>query len=234
MHKIFLESEFINGNEIKIADDNFKHIKALRKKVGDEIIICDGEMNDYFCTVRQISKDEALLNINQIKKSDTEPAKKIYLFQALPKSDKFELIIQKAVELGVYKIIPVICEYCDVKNVPSENKFVRWQKISKSASEQSGRGIVPEISQALDFKSAVSFSNNIDLNFIAHEKSDSSIKNYFAACNSIGVFIGPEGGFSEKEIEHATKNNINAVSLGKRILRTETAAIFVLSLISIF
>ncbi len=237
MHKIFLDSQFIFDNQIKISGDDFNHVKALRKKVGDQIIICDGNLNDYFCSVNQISKDKVLLDINHIQKSDTEIAQKIFLFQALPKADKFEVIVQKAVELGVYKIVPVICEHCDVKNAPSDNKFARWQKISKSAAEQSGRGIIPKISQAMNFTDAISFvqNNSLDFNIIAHEKSNLAIKNltsFIPSANSVGIFIGPEGGFSQNEIDLASQNNINAVSLGKRILRTETASLFLLSLIA--
>lgn len=237
MHKIFLDPNFISDCQIKIVGEDFNHIKALRKKVGDQIIICDGNLNDYFCSVCQISKNEALLNVTQIQKSNTEPTKKIYLFQAMPKADKFEIIIQKAVELGVYKIVPIICEHCDVKNPPSDNKFARWQKISKSAAEQSGRGIIPQISQAMDFTDAIDFvqNNSLDFNIIAHEKASLPIKNLrdrLPSANSIGIFVGPEGGFSQNEIDFASQNNINAVSLGKRILRTETASLFLLSLIT--
>lgn len=229
MHKIFLNTDCIFDDTIEILGDEFKHIKALRLRANDEIIVCDGQMNDYFCLVKNIYKDKAMLSIKKISKSNTELTKNIFLFQALTKADKFEFVIQKSVELGVNKIIPIICDYCDVKNNPGENKLARWHKISKSAAEQSGRGIIPKILEPMDFKSAVSFSNNIDLNFIAHEKSNCSIKNYSFNSDSIGIFVGPEGGFSENEIEFAASSNIKAVSLGKRILRTETAALFILS-----
>lgn len=229
MHKIFLNTDCIFDDTIEILDDEFKHVKALRLRANDEIIVCDGQMNDYFCLVKNIYKDKAMLSIKKISKSNTELTKNIFLFQALTKADKFEFVIQKSVELGVNKIIPIICDYCDVKNNPGENKLARWHKISKSAAEQSGRGIIPKILEPMDFKSAVSFLNNIDLNFIAHEKSNCSIKNYSFNSDSIGIFVGPEGGFSESEIEFAASGNIKAVSLGKRILRTETAALFILS-----
>ena len=164
----------------------------------------------------------------------SEPPKKIFLFQSLPKGDKFETIIQKAVELGANKIIPVISEFCDVKKIPSENKLSRWKKILLSASEQSGRGIVPEILKPLDFLAAISFAQNLDCVLFAHEKSNLSLKavSINENENNIGIFVGPEGGFSDAEVEMAIKKDMKIISLGKRILRTETAGQFILSVIS--
>lgn len=231
MHKLFLDDKFISGSQIEICDETFRHVKALRLNIGDEIIIGDKNLNDYYCTVKEISKNSAILFVNEIKKSQNESPKKIVLFQALTKADKFEFVIQKSVELGVNKIIPIVCDYCDKKNSPTINKLMRWRKISQSAAEQSGRGIIPEILEAIDFKNAVTISKNLQTNFIAHEKSNFSIKNCQLNKDSIGIFIGPEGGFSESEINFALNNNIISVSLGKRILRTETAALFILSLL---
>lgn len=231
LHKLFLEDDFYCSSTIQIYGDSFKHIKALRLVKGDKIIVCDGRMNDYFCSIQNIYNDRAILSVNEVKESQTEPNKKVFLFQALPKADKFEFVVQKAVELGVNKIIPVISEHCDIKNPPGINKLIRWRKISKSAAEQSGRGIIPEITEPMNFEMAVVFSKNLDMNIIAHEKSNCSIKKFSFKKDSIGIFIGPEGGFSQSEIEFADLNKINLISLGKRILRAETASLFLLSLI---
>ena len=235
MHKIFIQQKILAG-KIKITGEDFKHIKALRLNPKDKIIICDGNQKDYFCEIKNIDHESAILFINNIQNSQTEPPKKIILFQAIPKSDKFEFIIQKSIELGVNKIIPVITDFCDIKKNPSENKFLRWKKIAKSAAEQSGRGIIPEISNTINFSQAVLTAKNFDLNIIAHEKTNISIKKILSQDlnqkNSIGIFIGPEGGFSDQEIILAEKNNLQPVSLGKRILRTETAALFILSVIT--
>ena len=235
MHKIFIQEKILAG-KIKITGENFKHIKALRLNPKDKIIICDGNQKDYFCEIKNIDHESAILFINNIQNSQTEPPKKIILFQAIPKSDKFEFIIQKSIELGVNKIIPVITDFCDIKKNPSENKFLRWKKIAKSAAEQSGRGIIPEISNTINFSQAVLTAKNFDLNIIAHEKTNISIKKILSQDlnqkNPIGIFIGPEGGFSNQEIILAEKNNLQPVSLGKRILRTETAALFILSVIT--
>ena len=235
MHKIFIQQKILAG-KIKITGEDFKHIKALRLNPKDKIIVCDGNQKDYFCEIKNIDHESAILFINNIQNSQTEPPKKIILFQAIPKSDKFEFIIQKSIELGVNKIIPVITDFCDIKKNPSENKFLRWKKIAKSAAEQSGRGIIPEISNTINFSQAVLTAKNFDLNIIAHEKTNISIKKILSQDlnqkNSIGIFIGPEGGFSNQEIILAEKNNLQPVSLGKRILRTETAALFILSVIT--
>ena len=235
MHKIFIQQKILAG-KIKITGEDFKHIKALRLNPKDKIIICDGNQKDYFCEIKNIDHESAILFINNIQNSQTEPPKKIILFQAIPKSDKFEFIIQKSIELGVNKIIPVITDFCDIKKNPSENKFLRWKKIAKSAAEQSGRGIIPEISNTINFSQAVLTAKNFDLNIIAHEKTNISIKKILSQDlnqkNSIGIFIGPEGGFSDQEIILAEKNNLQPISLGKRILRTETASLFILSIIT--
>ena len=235
MHKIFIQEKILAG-KIKITGENFKHIKALRLNPKDKIIICDGNQKDYFCEIKNIDHESAILLINNIQNSQTEPPKKIILFQAIPKSDKFEFIIQKSIELGVNKIIPVITDFCDIKKNPSENKFLRWKKIAKSAAEQSGRGIIPEISNTINFSQAVLTAKNFDLNIIAHEKANIPIKKILSQDlnqkNSIGIFIGPEGGFSDQEIILAEKNNLQPISLGKRILRTETASLFILSIIT--
>lgn len=235
MHKIFIQQKILAG-KIKITGEDFKHIKALRLNPKDKIIVCDGNQKDYFCEIKNIDHESAILFINNIQNSQTEPPKKIILFQAIPKSDKFELIIQKSIELGVNKIIPVITDFCDIKKNPSENKFLRWKKIAKSAAEQSGRGIIPEISNTINFSQAVLTAKNFDLNIIAHEKANIPIKKILSQDlnqkNSIGIFIGPEGGFSNQEIILAEKNNLQPISLGKRILRTETASLFILSIIT--
>lgn len=234
LHKIFVTQK-ISGTEIIIANEEFKHIKALRLNLHDKIVICNGKQKDYFCEIKTINDNNAVLSINYVQDAQTEPIKKIILFQALPKSDKFELVIQKATELGVNNIFPVITDNCDIKKNPSDNKILRWKKIAKSAAEQSGRGIIPEISNIINFEQAIISSKNFDLNLIAHEKSDISIKKFldhdFKNKYSIGIFIGPEGGFSKQEVLLAQKNNIHPISLGKRILRTETASIFILSAI---
>lgn len=235
MHKIFIQQKILT-EKIKITGENLKHIKALRLNPKDKIIICDGNQKDYFCEIKNIDHESAILFINNIQNSQTEPLKRIILFQAIPKSDKFEFIIQKSIELGVNKIIPVITDFCDIKKNPSENKFLRWKKIAKSAAEQSGRGIIPEISSTISFSQSILTAKNFDLNIIAHEKTNISIKKILSQDlnqkNSIGIFIGPEGGFSDQEIILAEKNNLQPISLGKRILRTETAALFILSVIT--
>lgn len=249
MPKYFVDAENIIDNEICITDDTVGHIiKVLRKKIGDEIILCDGLSNDYFCTITDISKTKVTAKINETK-IVSEPKIKITLFQGLPKSDKIEYIIQKTVELGVYSIVPVLTQNIAVKIDKSDNKaekkILRYQKQSLSAAEQSGRGIIPLIGNYTSFSQAINIMKDFDFSMVLYESElDNSIRNVISNMKNkfeitktslkelhIGVLIGPEGGFSKEEINICKENNISSVSLGKRILRTETAGIVAISIL---
>ena len=203
----------------------------------DEIVICDGHSNDYYCIINDI--EDCCVNTRIVTKtqSETELKTKIYLFQALPKQSKMELIVQKAVELGVYEVIPVITERSIIKidNKNSTKKLARWNKVAESAAKQSKRGIIPKVNNIMKFEDAIEYSKQMDMTIFPYEnakniKESRELINKLS-CNKIGVFIGPEGGFSLTEIEKAKSSEADIITLGRRILRTETAGLAILSLL---
>lgn len=235
MTRFFVTTEDISDNLINIYGDDANHIKnVLRLHEDDIITVCDTNSIEYECKIEDIGKHSVIAKIISKGESITEPSTKITLFQSLPKSDKIELIIQKCVELGVYKIIPVVSSRTIVKlNSNTNKKIERWNKISEAAAKQSRRGIIPLIDNIMDFKTAVEYSKNYDLSFMPYEleeknKLKSVLKDFKG--NSMAVFIGPEGGFSIEEVELAKLYNIQTITLGKRILRTETAGLMVMSI----
>lgn len=239
MHRFYVEQDQINGDSISIKGSDVNHIKnVLRMKQGDEIVICNGQGKDCYCIINKVSEQEVIAKINLIKDTGTELKSRITLFQGIPKKDKFELIIQKAVELGVYEIVPVMTSRVVVKledKKKEEKKLERWQAIAEEAAKQSGRGIIPAIKPVSSFFDAVKASKQMDLALIPYEKAENmqntrDILSKAAEHSSIGIFIGPEGGFDEEEIRLASENNIKPITLGKRILRTETAGLASLSM----
>lgn len=230
MPKFFVDKNNIGEKNIEITGDDAKHISTvLRAKVDDEIIICDGYGTDYLCRLIGINKKQILAKIIKKYENNNEPDLKITLYQGLPKGDKMDLVIQKCIEIGVDRIIPVITDNTVVKiGEKAEKKYIRWNKIAESAAKQCGRGKIPRVDKILYFKDAVMSSKTLDNAIIPYEnEKKTSIKEFVKSFNgkSLGVFIGPEGGFSENEINLCRENNISSVSLGKRILRTETAGL---------
>ena len=229
MPKFFVSKQQI-ANQITILDEDAKHIKTvLRAKPGEEMTVCDGEGTDYFCKINAVAEKEILLDILEKKPCQTEPAVKITLFQGLPKADKMDMIIQKCVELGIDSIVPVVTERTIVKLDKKEPKKIqRWQKIAESAAKQSGRGKIPCIENVLSFSQAIEESKKLCSAVIPYEKElQRGIKEFVKSFSgdTLGIFIGPEGGFSLEEIQQAQKEGILPITLGKTILRTETAAI---------
>lgn len=204
--------------------------RVLRVRVGDEIILCDGMATDYFCVVESL--EPLNLKVVRNQKSDTEPDKKITLYQAIPKNDKMEWIVQKAVELGVHKVVPVISEH----SVKRALNLPRLRKISKAAAEQSMRGIIPVVGEPMPWQQALqealqetSQESSKDGGFMiaAHEKAKRPLPTNLP--EKAGLWIGPEGGFSDMEIAAMEKAKFEIIGLGPRILRTETAAIAALA-----
>lgn len=217
-----------------ITGEDAVHIgRSLRMKTGEELTVCcDGE--DFFCEIEKITPDEVFLKVLSSEASKSEPEVSVTLFQALPKGDKMELIIQKAVELGAVKIVPVLTERCisrpDKKSF--EKKLERFNKISESASKQSGRGIIPQVTELMTFEKAVEEMKKLDFSIICYEKGGVNLRNVGLKNGStIGVFVGSEGGFEEKEAEYCRQNGITVVGLGQRILRCETAPLATISII---
>lgn len=239
MPRFFVDKNNITDSNIKITGNDINHIKnVLRMKEGGELSVCDGEGRDYTCEISSLDRDEIILDIRESSLSEAELSQKLYLFQGLPKSDKMELIIQKAVELGVFEIIPVQTMRAIVKiDAKKEDKKIsRWQQISEAAAKQSGRGIIPKIRTPMSLKDALSYAEELDASIIPYEKAKGMdetkrIINSLKEKGSVGTFIGPEGGFDESEIELALSKNTLPVTLGKRILRTETAGLTILSIL---
>lgn len=229
----FFASETQKQNNGYIIDGNdYNHIKnVLRMEAGDTCLVsCMGQSD--LCRIEGFFDDAVVLEIVEENYMDTELPVKIYLFQGLPKSDKMEYIIQKCVELGVFFIIPVQMNHCVVKldDKKAKQKQTRWQAICESAAKQSKRNIIPEILDVCSFDKALEFAKTLDLNLVPYENKEGMAATIEALSGlikfkSVGVFIGPEGGFDKKEIEKALEIGAKTISLGKRILRTETAAV---------
>ena len=239
MPRFYVESSQISDNEIRITGSDVNHIKnVLRMKQGEEIIICNGQGKDCYCIISRVSEHEILANIESVQETGTELSAKITLFQGLPKQEKMEWIIQKAVELGVTEIVPVMTRRVIVKlddKKKEEKKLERWQAIAEGASKQSGRGIIPKIRPVMNYQEAVREAGKLELNLIPYENAKGmdftrEIMNGLKGHKTIGLFIGPEGGFEVSEIEHAIENKIQPITLGRRILRTETAGLTALSM----
>lgn len=235
MSRFFIPKANISEDKITITGEDVVHIlKVLRLKKSDILTCCDGKGNDYQAEISEISKDNLICGIISRTKSDTEPDIKVTLIQGLPKASKMDYIIQKTTELGVFELFPCTLNRCIAK-VEGEKKLERWQKIAKEAAQQSGRGIIPKINRQVDLKGAISILKEADISFVAYECEDKTqIKTALLSVEnpkSVAFLIGPEGGFDKAEIELLKNSGIMSVSLGKRILRTETAGEAVLSMI---
>lgn len=239
MNRFFGKSENIFSDYIIIDGADVNHIKnVLRMKTGEEVMVSGGNNTDYHCRISEISDDEIRLSIVERLESDKELPARIHIFQGLPKSDKMELIIQKCVELGVYEIIPVSMKRCVVKldDKKASSKIARWQAISESAAKQSGRSIIPCVRNVMSYKEALNYAFTMDYTIVPYELAEGMEATKAAMANikpgmDVAVFIGPEGGFDVSEIAEAGEKGMVPISLGKRILRTETAGLAVMSII---
>ena len=247
MHHFFVNPEQVEDGLIRITGSDVNHIKnVLRIRQGEEMLVSDGTGRDYLCQAEEIAGQEVAVRILETKEEGRELPSRIWLFQGLPKSDKMEFIIQKCVELGVSRIVPVEMARSVVKldKKKEEAKRKRWQGISESAAKQSKRMIVPEIGPVLSYKEAVAEAASMDLFLLPYEDSESlsgaggmeltrSLIGGLEPGKKCAVLIGPEGGFSDGEVEAARNAGARTVTLGKRILRTETAGLFVLSAVGL-
>ncbi len=241
MHHFFVRPEQISGKEAYIEGPDWNHAaNVLRVRPGEQVLLSVGEDWDYLCTVREVDRtgQRVLLSVLEENRDIRELPVKISLYQGLPKSDKMELIIQKAVELGAARVIPVETARCVVKldRKKAESKRSRWQAISESAAKQSGRSVIPEVAMPMPFAAALKEAADSDIRLIPYENAEGMertrrILESVVPGQKIAVFIGPEGGFEETEIRQAEEAGFEAVTLGKRILRTETAGFVVLSLL---
>lgn len=240
VYRFYISEEQIHENEIVITGSDVNHIKnVLRLEPGDWMVACNGMGKDYVCRVLELSKDEVRVTIEKTQETGTELSTKITLFQGLPKKDKMEFIIQKTVELGVYEIVPVQMKRSVVKLTDAKKllkKQERWQMIAEAAAKQCDRGIIPKVHMPVSMEEAIDMARKLDYNMIPYELQDGIDKSREIvkdACSreSVGIFIGPEGGFEPVEVEKAIACGVEPITLGKRILRTETAGMALLSIL---
>ena len=240
MYQFFVEAGQIKEGDrsVIITGSDVNHIKnVLRMRVGEELSVSNGQDGkEYRCGIAAFEEDRIVCELRFIKEDNVELPARVYLFQGLPKADKMELIIQKAVELGVSGIIPVASRRCVVKleEKKAAARRQRWQGRAEAAAKQSRRGIIPEVCQVTDFREAVRMAAHMDVRLIPYELAEGMDKTRalidgIRPGQSVAVFIGPEGGFEQEEISLAEENGIEAITLGRRILRTETAGLAVLS-----
>ena len=238
MHQFFVEPAQIAGKRICITGGDVNHIKnVLRMKPGDELSVSNGvDGKEYRCAIAHFAEDAVLCELLFIKVDGLELPARIYLFQALPKADKMELVIQKAVELGVYEIIPVAASRSVVKldGKKAQARLARWQGIAEAAAKQSRRRLIPAVRPILSMAEAAAYAADMDCKLIPYELAEGmhrtkSLIGSICAGQRVAVFIGPEGGFADSEIEAAQAAGIVPVTMGKRILRTETAGLTMLA-----
>lgn len=243
MPKFFVDDNHITDKKIKIIGNDVNHIKnVLRKKRSDILTICNtSNKKDYLCEILKIEENFIECEIKDVIQNNVESDIHVTIMQGLPKVDKMELIIQKSVELGVYDITPIEMKRCVVKlnDKDKQKKIDRWQKISEVAAKQSGRNIIPHINNIINIKNICNLLKEYDIVLVAYEKENKTtikeeLKNLKEVYNinneiKIAVIIGPEGGIDEEEIEILQKNGARTITLGKRILRTETASLNILS-----
>lgn len=241
MHRFYADKEYLNhaDKNVTITGEDVNHIKnVLRLKCKDEIVVSDGEGTDYQCRISELNADSVVADIEDVFRNSAELPVKITLFQGMPKSDKLEFIIQKAVELGVTEIVPVMTKRTVVKieDKKAGKKLERYNMIARSAGKQSGRGLIPEVKGFMTFKEAIGYAKELDMNIIPYEDARGmeyarQVIQEIKGKKSLGIFIGPEGGFAKEEVEQAMEVGAKCITLGNRILRTETAGLTVLSII---
>ena len=253
MYHFFVPEENIDkdAHKVFIEGGDYNHIRnVLRMHPGEEISVGTGKSDDeYRCEIEGYEDNRVICKLMFIKNAAVESAVEVVLFQGLPKADKMVLIIQKCVELGVSEIVPVSCKRSIVKldDKKAANKIARWQQIAEAAAKQSKRAIIPKVADVMSMKEAIRYAEEKDIKMIPYELAEGTkeTKAIFAELKKIAenrnangprprvaVFIGPEGGFEEEEVKQATEAGILPVSLGNRILRTETAGMVVLAWIN--
>ena len=241
MYHFFVEPFQIHEEQeyIEILGGDVNHIEnVLRMKQGEELTISDGFGSEYRCSAQEFLPETVKVKILEKSRVSSELRSEITLFQCLPKGDKMELIIQKAVELGASRIVPVASKRCVVRldEKKAQSKVKRWQAIAESAAKQSGRMMIPQVHSVLTMKEAFAYAKGFDVNLIPYElaegmKETKAILEQVKPGMRVGIFIGPEGGFDVEEVETAMAEGIHPITLGRRILRTETAGMTMLSIL---
>lgn len=239
MHHFFTDPSQVRDGKIFIEGSDVNHMKnVLRMRVGEQVQISDQNGKNYLCELKTFEEEQACFRIVETQRSQNELGSRLYLFQGLPKSDKMELIVQKAVELGVYEVIPVATHRAVVKldEKKAAKKTARWNAIAEGAARQSGRDVIPVVKNVMTLEDALAYAADLDLILMPYEDAQGMAKtrrviSEIRQGQSVGIFIGPEGGFEEAEVQKAQETGAVPITLGKRILRTETAGIAVLSIL---
>lgn len=239
MYHFFVTPAQITEEYATITGQDVNHIRnVLRMRPGEQVGIRDGISRNYVCELEEIGAEEIRARILSVDEDNSELPARLYLFQGLPKSDKMELIIQKAVELGVYEIIPVATRRAVVKldEKKEASKVKRWNTIAESAAKQSGRMLVPQVTRVMTLREAYAYAAAFDINLIPYELAEGmrdtkEVIGRIRPGMQVGIFIGPEGGFDVEEVEAAVEAGIHPITLGRRILRTETAGLTALSVL---
>lgn len=239
MYRFFVDESQIGEDAVIITGSDVNHIKnVLRMKPGETVLVSNGNDREYKCVLAEITDEKVIAKIEDIYGPARELPVKVTLFQALPKGDKMETVIQKMVELGVYEIVPVSTKRCIVKldDKKAAAKTKRWNAISESAAKQSKRGIIPKVSEPVTYRQALEQASKMDMIFIPYEEATDMeyTRKMLAKIQpnmSVGVFIGPEGGFAPEEVEEAVDKGAHSITLGKRILRTETAGMALMAVV---
>lgn len=239
MHRFFVEPEQIHPEYVEILGGDVNHIRnVLRMVPGDKLSVSDGLGMDYTCQVEELDGERVRARILEKNPMDVELSSPLVLYQGLPKGDKMELIIQKAVELGASRIVPVSLKRSvvklDAKKAAAKGR--RWQAVAESAAKQSGRSVIPQVGPVMTFQEALVDAEALDVRLIPYEcaRGMEAAREELAGLRkgqSVGVFIGPEGGFEKAEVEAAVEAGARPISLGRRILRTETAGLCILSVL---
>ena len=233
MYRFFTDASLINAHDIYIEGADYNHIKnVLRMKTGETVSVSDGiSGKEYRCHIEGFEEARVHLRLDFIKEADVELPVKVTLFQGMPKSGKMDSIIEKCVELGVYEIVPVITERSVVKidGKKALERVRHWQGKAEAAAKQSKRAMIPVVKDVVNFRDAINSTENFDVKLFPYELAEGfdktrEVMSSIKAGESIAVFIGPEGGFSETEVSLAENHGFSSLTLGKRILRTETAA----------
>lgn len=236
MTRFFVKSEEMTGQTLELTGENARHAKVLRLKAGEELLVCDGRGQECLCAVTDVETDRICLAVKEYRQSQTEAAVRVSVYMAFPKADKLEHVIQKATELGAHEIIAFPSARCiskpDGKSI--QKKQERWQKIAASAAEQSGRGRIPEVIVLDSFSGALDRAVKADRSLLFYE-NEQALTLRMALEGGIGetvsILTGPEGGLEEKEVALAREKGMQVCTLGRRILRCETAPLCALAAI---
>ena len=234
MTRFFVEAQDLSGDVLHLTGENFQHARVLRLKPGEKLLVCDGQGREALCQVRQVGASDMELEILERRDSETEAAVKVSVYMAFSKADKLEHVIQKATELGAYEIVAFPSASCvsrpDEKSL--QKKLERWQKIAGSAAEQSGRGRIPQVITLGSFQEALERAAQADKALLFYENEHAVTLRMAleeGSWSTASLLTGPEGGLEEAEVEQARKAGFRVCTLGKRILRCETAPLCALS-----